>query len=594
MSEDVGAFANAVGRIAYEFSLIRPMIPTYVHLILSALFPIVAGAHASLSRPSSAAKTRRQSKTADRQDDDDDEEEEVQKMEGLSPSDALMFPLLAGCTLAGLYFLIKWLQDPTILNKLLNGYFAFFGVFSVAKLICDFLDFMQGFVYPRKYVSGGALWEVSGADRQVRIVSGTGGSLRVSPLPGLLSRLPLPSPIMNFLWSVREIPCQKWTVKLYVHKIAALRAKLGTNMIVAALAGLASVVYFNTVSKPWFLTNLMGFAFSYAALQIMSPTTFATGSLILSALFFYDIYFVFYTPMMVTVAKTLDIPIKLVFPRPPSPTDADALPSFAMLGLGDVVLPGILIGLALRFDLYLFYLRKQTKVTVTKNEKETVEVLKATYTSLSNRWGENFWTHSWLGRPLAPEQAMQNPTTFPKPYFYASLTGYIAGMLATLVVMHIFEHAQPALLYLVPGVLISTWTTALVRGELRAMWEFSEAVEDEQGSSKDSKTGDRHAQAMEAIKSWPNFFTLEELTSMAYPMNARGGGGKLGLEVAIPRRREREVFSLTIEAPFKLSRPGSVGGVDLTAGVDGLAKNSSSDATFDDEGQPVAKRARHV
>ena len=40
-----------------------------------------------------------------------------------------------------------------------------------------------------------------------------------------------------------------------------------------------------------------------------------TGALLLSGLFFYDVFWVFGTPVMVTVAKSLDAPIKLVFPR---------------------------------------------------------------------------------------------------------------------------------------------------------------------------------------------------------------------------------------------------------------------------------------
>ncbi|KAI6911917.1 hypothetical protein KC318_g2303, partial [Hortaea werneckii] len=81
----------------------KPMAPMYIHLIVSALFPIYAGAHASLSRPSSAAKPSKKDKE-DKEDKDaeEDEEEEdvVQKMEGLSPKDAVIFPITAGLVLA--------------------------------------------------------------------------------------------------------------------------------------------------------------------------------------------------------------------------------------------------------------------------------------------------------------------------------------------------------------------------------------------------------------------------------------------------------------------------------------------------------------
>jgi len=115
------------------------------------------------------------------------------------------------------------------------------------------------------------------------------------------------------------------------------------------------------MNSPWWLTNFFGFSFSYGALQFMSPSTFWTGTLILGSLFFYDIYFVFFTPLMVTVATKLDVPIKLLIPRPPGPNDAPDKVSMAMLGLGDIVIPGMMVGLALRYDLYLYYQRKSAQ-----------------------------------------------------------------------------------------------------------------------------------------------------------------------------------------------------------------------------------------
>ena len=55
----------------------------YLHLLVSALFPIYAGAHASLSRPSSAAKPSKKNKKGDDDDDDNELEEQEQTMEGL-------------------------------------------------------------------------------------------------------------------------------------------------------------------------------------------------------------------------------------------------------------------------------------------------------------------------------------------------------------------------------------------------------------------------------------------------------------------------------------------------------------------------------
>ncbi len=64
-------------------------------------------------------------------------------------------------------------------------------------------------------------------------------------------------------------------------------------------------------------------------------------------LFFYDIFWVFCTPVMVSVAKNFDAPIKLLFPR--SALKAGVPANFAMLGLGDIVIPGLFVALLLRW-----------------------------------------------------------------------------------------------------------------------------------------------------------------------------------------------------------------------------------------------------
>jgi minor histocompatibility antigen H13 len=115
----------------------------------------------------------------------------------------------------------------------------------------------------------------------------------------------------------------------------------------------------------------------------------------------------------VKVATSLDIPIKLLWPK--SLTFSDAR-GYTMLGLGDVVIPGIFIGLCLRWD---FHRSRNTT----------------------------------------------SGGSFSKPYFYTSLIGYIAGLVTTMLVMHIFGKAQPALLYLryVCEAECCTWIDILVQ-----------------------------------------------------------------------------------------------------------------------------------
>lgn len=306
MADEPTLFAQILERAAYEFAEVRPMLPTYLHLIASALFPIYTGAHASLSRPSTAAKPSKKKrkalhrKSSDTEDDDessDDEEEEQHNMEGLSPKDAILMPLFAGIALSGLYFLLKWMNDPKLLNKLLNAYFAFFGIFSVSKLVTDALDIGHSIIFPRRHVVSGTLYHVDGTEERAMPVAGNTKSKKAlsTPLPGFLASTPLNDSLRKMVWNDRAMPANKWSLKLYLHRALAAKFKVGAHGIVGAMTGLCVVAYFNFVDKPWYLTNLLGFGFSYGALQLMSPTTFATGSLILGALFFYDIYFVFYT-----------------------------------------------------------------------------------------------------------------------------------------------------------------------------------------------------------------------------------------------------------------------------------------------------------
>ncbi|KAL9127770.1 MAG: hypothetical protein Q9175_007670 [Cornicularia normoerica] len=470
-------FLQAVG---YRTVIGYPYLAVYIHLLVSALLPIYAGAHASLSRPSSAAKPS--NKTVKQDHYDDDPEEQEQTMERFGPIDALLLPLMAGLLLISLYILIKWLGDPVLLNKILNWYFAVFGVWSLARMIKDSMGILTSFVFPETCNMDGDNWEIDINQRQSKL--NVSPSVKQNqPVPKPSSAPSLLSKITNAMWTLRELPSQQLDVRVYIHKIVQARFKTGSWGITSLILAIVALVYYNFIDKPWWLTNLLGFAFAYSALQIISPTTSSTGTLIMAALFVYDIYFVFFTPLMVTVATQLDIPAKLVFPRPTRPSEDPTKQALLMLGLGDIILPGMMIGFALRFDLYLFYLRKQTRRTIKDSESMEdatndpssmeafgSEATKATWHPATGGWGERFWTSK---NEILRSKQYQG-ILFPKTYFRASVIGYFLGMLCTLGVMNIYGHAQPALLYLVPGVLGSLWGTALVKGDIQALWGYDE------------------------------------------------------------------------------------------------------------------------
>ncbi|KAL3466829.1 signal peptide peptidase-domain-containing protein [Aspergillus heterothallicus] len=496
---EVSRLAELLAQAIYHFNHVKPLLPTYGHVILSALFPLYIGAHASLSRPSCATKPPKSpDKDAENQSEDDEDEngdeaqDEEQKMEGLAPSDALVFPLTAGATLGGLYLVIKWMGADT-LNKVLGFYFSQMGIFFAMAFIKDALSVLRSFLFPRRYTRGGKVWKPRVSDRVFAAVQPSTDleplEARPSPLPGIFGLISLPDSMLRALWTCRDVLYWRARLRFHVHRLVHLESSLGTLDVLSVLVALPAVIYFTFFTKPWWLTNFLGFSFCYGTLQLMSPSTFVTGSLILGSLFFYDIYFVYFTPLMVTVAKNLDVPIKLLFPRPPGPMESPDTVSLAMLGLGDIIVPGMMVGLALRFDLYLHYKRKG--MLKAEAEGENSGFIKPVFQQATGGWGERFWAPPTKSNEPQLEIPYQDARSFPKHYFKASLVGYTIGMVTTLAVMQIFDHAQPALLYLVPGILISLWGTALLKGQVHEMWEFSEGEEDEEDTSEQKDDADQ-------------------------------------------------------------------------------------------------------
>ncbi|CAI4231888.1 unnamed protein product [Auanema sp. JU1783] len=178
--------------------------------------------------------------------------------------------------------------------------------------------------------------------------------------------------------------------------------------------------------RHWITNNILGIAFSIYGIENLHLSSFKAGTLLLCGLFVYDIFWVFATDVMTSVAKGIDAPILLQFPLDLLRNGYLNANKHSMLGLGDIVIPGIFIALLRRFDHRISETSKKDKTT-------------------KNRY-----------------------------FFVITVLAYAIGLVLTMVVMHYFKAAQPALLYLVPCCLLVPLLVASCTGELKNLWEYNE------------------------------------------------------------------------------------------------------------------------
>lgn len=70
---------------------------------------------------------------------------------------------------------------------------------------------------------------------------------------------------------------------------------------------------FALVLQHWIANNLFGIAFAINGVEMLLLNNMSTGCILLGGLFVYDIFWVFFTDVMVTVAKSFEAPIKRKF-----------------------------------------------------------------------------------------------------------------------------------------------------------------------------------------------------------------------------------------------------------------------------------------
>lgn len=307
-----------------------------------------------------------------------DETQTGQKDDIMTKKDAYMFPVIGSGVLVGLYILFNMFSKEWV-NMLLTFYFLAFGFVAVYETL----------------------------------------------LPNVNKYLP----------ALAATPKKTFSFKLPWEKEKTVKDYNQADIVAASISGVCLLWYWFT--KNWIANNILGLCFSLQGVSLISLGSYQVGCILLGGLFFYDIFWVFGTDVMVTVAKSFDAPIKLLFPKSLFAPQY----SFSMLGLGDIVIPGIFIALLLRYDAYRARNKDNNRI----------------------------------------------PDQFPTPYFNITFLGYALGLITTIFIMHTFQAAQPALLYLVPACIGFSAFQAYKIGDIKGLFNFDEALDEKKDEKKEIK-----------------------------------------------------------------------------------------------------------
>uniref|UniRef100_A0A8B9HFC4 Histocompatibility (minor) 13 n=1 Tax=Astyanax mexicanus TaxID=7994 RepID=A0A8B9HFC4_ASTMX len=221
----------------------------YGSLVLMALLPIFFGALRSVS----SSKSKNASDMP----------------ETITSRDAARFPIIASCTLFGLYLFFKIFSQEYI-NMLLSMYFFVLGILALSHTMSPFMNRVFPANLPNKQY-------------QLLFTQGSGENKEE---------------IVNYEFDTKDLIC----------------------LAISSVVGV------------WYVLKKVQLNSRSAVLNKIMPVHITSNSLLLYLQ-------VFGTNVMVTVAKSFEAPIKLVFPQDLLERGLNAS-NFAMLGLGDIVIPG--------------------------------------------------------------------------------------------------------------------------------------------------------------------------------------------------------------------------------------------------------------
>lgn len=214
----------------------------------------------------------------------------------------------------------------------------------------------------------------------------------------------------------------------------------------------------------WVMQDIMGACMCVMFLAVMKLNSIKVASVLLTAAFFYDIFFVFVTPLLTKEGKSIMVDVATSGGGPTASPEwcerypdhkdcqgGDPLPMLftipriddfsggsSMLGLGDIVLPGLLLSFAARYD--------EAKRFIGRSSRE--------------------------GRAVSNAGCAGSQ----RGYFPYLVVAYAIGLAMANAAVYLMKMGQPALLYLVPCCLGTMVYLGRKRGELDDLWENSKVI----------------------------------------------------------------------------------------------------------------------
>ena len=223
-----------------------------------------------------------------------------------------------------------------------------------------------------------------------------------------------------------------------------------------------------------FFNNFLASAIAMQAIGTVKVEGFAVACALLSGLFFYDIYWVFFSEVMMTVATKVDAPIKFLFPASIESMPVRSYP-FSVLGLGDIVVPGVMAAFARKIDINGFSTETGTFVVPTISEMTSVNTGKTAII-----WPNFYTTRDYITEMFKKKEeiVVPEPISIQKmrkqdgkvSYLDYVTVGYTLGLLGAFGANEITRSGQPALLYLVPAVISSMIAAAIKNDEIQSLW----------------------------------------------------------------------------------------------------------------------------